>query len=310
MKVRYGQIALLLIGIVLLSLVVTAFVGVRYPVKSGGKLSVVASFYPMYTATLQVVGDSDGVVVTCLTQPTAGCLHDYQLSPSERIALEQADLLILNGAGAESFLEPVLDQLSARAVDTSTGLTEESHHDHGHDHDGHTHAVNEHLWISPTQYTQQVQAICDALCKADPINADTYRANTARYREQIAAVQGELTEIAAALPLDRAVLFHDSMAYLAEALALPVVGSLPIGEDQGFSAADVKAVADAVSGQAVLFLYDDQYDTQQEGLMAYAARSASVTLNSAVLPVKGVAAQDAWLYAMEHNLQALKEVAG
>lgn len=309
MKVRYRRIVLLLISITVLSLGMTALFGVRRTEKKES-LSVVASFYPMYTATLQVVGEVNGVSVHCLTQPTAGCLHEYQLSPDERMTLEKADLLILNGAGAEEFLEPVLFQLSAAVADTSVGLDlPEGCHDHGDEHDGHGHRVNEHCWMSPSLYAQQVQAICEALCECDPSNADIYRANTAQYRRKIEEVDKRLTATAAALPFDKAVLFHDSMAYMAETLGLVTVGSLPIGEEQGFSAAEVKTVADAVQGQSVLFLYDEQYALRQEGLMAYAAHSAAVSLNSAVLPIDGVAPQEVWLQAMEKNIQALEEAA-
>ena len=309
MKVRYRQIAALLIGILVLSGGLTALFGVRQT-KDEQRLSVVASFYPMYTATLQVVGEVDGISVECLTRPSAGCLHDYQLSPSERMTLGKADLLILNGAGAEAFLEPVLPQLSAVVADTSAQLAlEDAHHDHGDEHHGHDHSAGEHCWMSPALYTQQVQAICEALCEIDPQNATYYRGNAERYCRRIAAVEQGLREVAASLPFDKAVLFHDSLAPTAEALGLSVIGSLPIGEEQGFSVAEVRAVADAVKGQWVLFLYDDQYAVQQEGLMAYAAHSASVSLSSAVLPIDGVPPQDVWLHAMENNIRELKEAA-
>ena len=306
MKIRYKEIALLLIGIVVLSLGLTALGGVRRD-DEDDTLSVVASFYPMYTATLQVVGEVEGVSVHCLTQPTAGCLHDYQLSLAERMTLEKADLLILNGGGAEAFLDPVLPQLAASVTDTSEGLVAEECHEH--EHHGHEHGAGEHGWMSPSVYAEQVQAICEALCELDPKNATYYRGNAEGYRRQIDAVGQQLAEVAEQLPFDTAVLFHDSATYTAELLGLSVIGSLPIGEEQGFSVAEVKAVADAVKGRAVLFLYDDQYVAQQEGLMAYAACSASVALNSAVLPIDGVPPEKVWLCAMEENIQALKEVA-
>ncbi len=302
MKTRYGQVVLLLVIVLVLSLGLTAFLGVRRTEKESGKLSVVASFYPMYTATLQVVGESDGVTVSCLAQPTAGCLHDYQLSPAERLTLEQADVLILNGAGAEAFLEPLLPQLSAVTVETAG----ESHEEH--DHGDHTHSDDQHAWVNPAHYRQQVQAICDALCEADPERAAMYRENTVRYCEQIDAVATRLSAAASALSADKAVLFHDSMGCLAEALGLEVVGRLPIGEEQGFSAADIREVAEAVKGEAVLFLYDSQYAVLQEGLTSYAENGVSGVFYSAVLPVDGVKDKDAWLQAMEKNIRELEKV--
>lgn len=307
MKVPYRAIALLLIGITVLALGLTALGGVR-SADDGDDLSVVASFYPMYTATLRVVGDVSGVAVHCLTRPTTGCLHDYQLSPSERMSLERADLLILNGGGAESFLEHTLTQIEATVVDT-TADAELMETCGGHEHEGHEHHANEHGWMSPAIYAEQVQAICEALCKADPENAETYRANAARYRLEIDEIGRELAAVSAQLPFDKAALFHDSLAYTAEVLGLTTVGTLPIGEEGALSAQEIRAVADAIKGRAVLFLYDEQYTVQQEGLMSYAAHSAAVSLNSAVRPIKGTAPEDVWVAAMRQNIRALKEVA-
>ena len=305
MKVRYGQIAWLLAAIVVVSLGLTALCGVKPTAASEDKLSVVASFYPMYTAALRVAEGSNGVAVRCLTQPSVGCVHDHQLTPTERAVLEQADLLILNGAGAEEFLEPLLPQLSATVVNTVARGRSSDHEDHEH----HEHHHNEHIWMDPAIYTVQVMAVCEALCTVDVENMALYRQNAERYVSEIEAAAVEFSAAAEALNLEKAVLFHDSMAYVAESVGLSVAGVLPIGEEQGFAAAEVAAVADAIRGQAVLFLYDDQYPLQMTQLTAYAERSAVVALNSAVRPVQGVEDKDTWLWALRNNTQKLREAA-
>src|SRR5712691_4583870 len=50
--------------------------------KPAGPFKVLCSFYPMYVMALNVVGDTPGVEVECLTEPMVGCLHDYQLTPA------------------------------------------------------------------------------------------------------------------------------------------------------------------------------------------------------------------------------------
>lgn len=103
MKRLYGGVLLLMAGIAAVSIGITALLG-QYRTRREDGFAVMASFYPMYTAALQVAEGIDGVTVSCLTQPQTGCLHDYQLSPGEMIALKEADILVLNGAGAETFL--------------------------------------------------------------------------------------------------------------------------------------------------------------------------------------------------------------
>lgn len=305
-KRKRMSIALMLLGIAVLSLGLTAIGGAWPSTEPDNRVSVVASFYPMYTATLRVAGNSNGVSVCCLTQPTTGCVHEHQLSPAERATLETADVLILNGAGAEEFLTAVIPQLSATVVDTAEELLL---HEEEHEHEGHTHTVNEHIWLNPTYYARQVAAIREALCAADAENAAVYRENAERYLQEIEEVAGELASVAETLPFRKVLLFHESMQYLAEAMQLESLGTLSIGEDDGFSAAEVAAVADRLVGQSILFLYDSQYPRQLTQLAAYAQSSAAVDLNSAVTPVDGVADADVWVYAMKQNLRAIQEAA-
>lgn len=126
-----------------------------------------ASFYPVYIAALNLADGVEGVEVVSLTGPTTGCLHDYQLSPDNRITLSGASVLAVNGAGAESFLDGVLAQSpDLPVVDTSAGvpLIESGEH---HEHEGHDHSeqeevfYNEHIWTSPDRYRRQVENLRD-----------------------------------------------------------------------------------------------------------------------------------------------------
>ena len=308
MKRGVGSIALLLCLIFFVSLGLTAVFGVKAPQKTDD-MTVVASFYPLYTAALNVVGTCDGVTVSCLTKPQAGCLHDYQLSPAERAALGEADVLLQNGAGMESFLETALESLSELTViDTSTGLELLTCEEHEHSHDQHHHhSVNAHLWVDPVLYAEQVKRVRDGLCAADPAHAAEYISNTEAYLQKIAAVEQELSAVTS--PLTHALLFHESVAYAARALHLETVGALSLGENEAASAAELVELANALKGKAVLLLYDKQYTAQYESLAQYADKAAIVRWDTAVQPINGVAAEDAWLFAMRQNINALKEAA-
>ena len=60
---------------------------------------------PTYLATLNVAKDADGVMVQNLSQPSTGCLHDYTLTTEDMKNLSKADVLVINGAGMEGYLE-------------------------------------------------------------------------------------------------------------------------------------------------------------------------------------------------------------
>jgi zinc transport system substrate-binding protein len=54
---------------------------------------IVTSFYPIYIMTLNVTKDVEGVRVVNMAPPSAGCLHDYQLTPADLKVIESAQFI-------------------------------------------------------------------------------------------------------------------------------------------------------------------------------------------------------------------------
>ncbi len=308
---HYGLVVLLMAGILALSAVVTAFTGTVGLPRRGQ--TVVTTTYPVYVAVQNILGDTDGVAVENLTGSAAGCLHDYQLSPANRITLEGASLVLLNGGGAESFLGDTLAALpDLPTVDTSAGVSLlESCHDHDHPHggeptDGHTHAANEHLWVSPTRYAAQVAAATQALCALDPDNAAVYTANGEAYRQRVLAVGARLRAAADKLSSKTCVIFHDSLAYLADELGLTVAASLHVGEESGVSAADLAAAQQAATQDPnILLLYDSQYTVRYPAIDALVPAAHVLTVDTAVI---GRGRASDWLDAMAANAKLFENI--
>ena len=290
------KIIALLCGIAVVSLGITAFTGVPHTARDG--VQITASFYPVYIAAKQVAGDIDGVQVTNLVDDRVGCLHDYQLSPDDRMELDRADVLIMNGAGAEPFLTAVKDTVPT-VVDLSAGMTlcESDHaHEHEHEHeDGES--ANPHVWVSPLRYRQQIDALANGLAAADPANAAAYRANADAYIQKIDAVWARMQAAAKTVQDTPTVVFHDSLVYVAQDLHLNVAASLNVGEDSGVSAHALAETEQAVRGQgSVLFLYDSQYDTvQYTYLQDLCDNATAIQVDTCVA---GENDADRWLYAM------------
>ncbi len=306
----YGRVAVLMVSIVLLSVWVTALTGADK--VSHREKMVVTTNYPLYVAVRNIIGDSDTVTVENLTGAASGCLHDYQLTPANRITLDAASLVLLNGGGAENFLADTLAAMpELPTVDTSAdvALLESCvDHDHSHGTEGeeHTHTVNEHLWVSPTRYAAQVNAVAEALCALDAASAATYRANAQAYSQQVLAVGARLRAAADKLSSKRCVIFHDSLAYLADELGLTVVASLHVGEESGVSAAALAQAQQVVAQDPqMLLLYDSQYSVRYPSVDATVSAGHVLTVNTAV---SGRGGTDDWLVAMEHNAEILENV--
>ena len=296
---QYGSVVVLLACILALSVGVTVLTGNLTLVPCRCTTTpVLATTYPIYVAAQRVVGqNSDIITVTRLDGAASGCLHDYQMSPSDRKAVQEAHLILMNGAGAETFLHGIVEE--SKCVDTSAGLDRlcaEHDHDHGEHH--HEEEYNEHVWLSPARYIKQVEAVRDALCAIDPEMSHVYVANAADYISEILAIQQEMETLAASLKDRPCVLFHDSMAYLAADLGLDVKLTLSVEGESGLSAADLKQVeALATEYPDLLLLYDTQYALRYDGVAG-----TPVTIRTAV--------QEDWLTAMRENVKNLNHIAG
>ena len=313
---HYGRVALLMAGIVLLGSGLTILCGQGTP-ASDDACTVVTTTYPLYVAAENVLGDIPGVHLENLTGSAAGCLHDYQLSPANRIQLNRAKLVLTNGGGAEVFLEDVLPTLKATVCNTGEGIDfltsahEHHHHDEDdHDEDGdHDHeeaALNEHIWVSPTRHARQVRAVTAALVELLPEHAGELTANGEAYAAAVEAVGEELKAAAATLPSKKCVTFHESLAYLADDLGLTVVAALNVGEESGVSAGDLATAQRAVEEDpAVLLLYDNQYTVRYSALDRAVPASHAPALDTAV---KGKGTARDWLDAMEKNAALLRGV--
>lgn len=296
----YRAVAAVLAAILLLSVGLTVLTGgLTLRRVKDDRDTVLATTYPLYVAAQRIIGGNAPIALTRLDGSAAGCLHDYQLSPSDRKALQDADLILLNGAGAESFLEGIANE--KKCVDTSAGLDllcSAHDHDHGGEEHHHEEEYNEHVWLSPALYAKQVEAVLNALITLDSNNEETYRRNATEYLTHIYAIQVELAVLKTELEGAPCVLFHDSMAYLAADLGLDVKLTLSVEGESGLSAADLKQVeALAADYPDLLLFYDVQYALRYDGVAG-----TPVTINTAVL------GPNDWIDAMEYNIEMLRAI--
>lgn len=201
--------------------------------------TIVTSFFPIYVFTLNLTDGIDGLQVVCLTPPTAGCLHDYQLQTGDMKRLAQADVFLINGAGMEAYLPNVAEAFpELPIVDASRGVTllescvEHNHH-HDHEeaeeepgHDDHSHEVNAHIWLDARNAIIMVNNLADGLIARYPQHAQAIAANRDRYVARLEALDAELTAGLAGLPHTDVITFHEAFPYFADAYGLHVVGVL------------------------------------------------------------------------------------
>ena len=230
----------------------------------GQKLQVVTTILTTTLFTKAVAGDC--AQVSSLL-PAGADSHTYQARPQDVASLGKAQVLVINGLGMESFLEPVLKGAENKAlitIDSSVGIKplameEEDDHGHGHhhhDHDhGHAHgdgeeAVNPHVWLDPTLAAKQVETIRDGLMKADPSCADGYRNRADAYITKLQQLDGELATELAPFKGRTVVSFHEALPYFTRRYGLSDEALVTLPEDQP-SPADVQRINEVLKANKI-----------------------------------------------------------
>lgn len=277
--------------------------------------TVVTSFYPIYLFALNLLDGVDGVEVTNLTEPTTGCLHDYQLQTGDMKTLSRADAFLINGAGMEGYLEGVFEAFPALPViDASTGVTlleDCSDHDHdehdGHDHD---HAYNAHIWLDAQNAILMVNNLADGLIAALPQHADAIAANRDAYIARLTTLDAEIESALATVPRKDIITFHEAFPYFAHAYGLNVAAVINRDPDDALSPRQLAELCKTVEslGAPPLFV-EPQYEDKAAQTISRETGAAIHTLDPIVT---GPAAAPLTHYedVMRQNLAVLMAALG
>ena len=266
------------------------------PARAEEPLRVVTSFYPVYVAALNVSAGVPGVEVHNLTSPHIGCLHDYQLTAGDVRQLADADLLLANGAGMETFLGKVKEQSpSLHVVEVSEGIPLM---------DG-----NPHVWVSFEGASRQVDNIAEALALAAPEKADAFRANAATYKAALAALDEKMKSALAPYAGAPIVTFHEAFPYFARDYKLDLVGVIAREPGTEPSARELADTIGLVRERKVKALFaEPQFPDKSAQVISRETGVEVHELDPVVTgPSEPSEARGAFLRAMEKNLGVLQE---
>ena len=204
------------------------------------EVNIVTTTRPIYTFTQRLCSGTDLKIAQLVTE-NVSCLHDYTLKVGQMQLLEQADVVVISGAGLEDFLEDALDSAD-RIVDASAGLSllEGAHHVHDH-HEGHSHEEDPHIWLSPKNSAFMAQNICENMCKLYPEHAQTFQANLKVLLSDLDALQKYGEESLRNLSSRELITFHDGFSYLAESFDLTIL--MAIEEESGSEASAMQLIS-------------------------------------------------------------------
>lgn len=290
------------------------------PVTAEETHTVAASFYPVWIFAQNILKDIDAIQPVCLTAPSTGCLHDYQLLTGDMMTLHTADALLINGAGMEGYLDKVIREMPGLVIiDSSRGialLEDEHDHDHEQTHpepDEHDHEEgNAHIWLDPRNAIRMVQNLTDGLCALYPQYAGQMKENADAYIAVLEATDAALRAAIEALPRKDIVTFHEAFPYFAEAYGLHIVAVVAFEPEEPLAPAGMmKLCRDIMLNEngdprdplPPLFT-EPQYSGKAAQTVSAETGAPLYTLDPIVT---GDGAADSYERAMQYNLLVLTE---
>lgn len=242
LRVAPLRVAPLVIAALALSACATS--GVAADGTVGGKLAIVASFYPLQFATQQVGGDF--VAVTSLTRPGAEP-HDIELTPRDVATVSRASLVVY-----EKGLQGAVDQaVESEGGDRSLDVAPAAHLDlrlaSG--------ITDPHFWLDPQRYSEVATVIAGRLARIDPAHRADFEKNAKVFEDKLTALSGELTTGLASCQRRDIVTSHSAFAYFANRFGMRQIAINGISPDQEPKAGALAAVSTYAKAHGVTTIY-------------------------------------------------------
>lgn len=200
------------------------------PLANGEKLHVVA--------TTSIVADvvsnvGAGWIDLHTLIPPDTDPHTFEPTPRDASAIHDANVVFVNGAGLETFLDKLLTSAGDQVVVVSVSegvdlLSVEGQEEHGDDEHDHEQEVDPHTWFDPNSVIVWVDNIERALAQLDPSHAEQYAESAAAYRAELMELDQWVRDQLAPIPeADRKLVTdHTVFGYLARRYELEQVGAV------------------------------------------------------------------------------------
>ncbi len=257
---------------------------------------VVTTIKPLHAIASTVM---EGVGTPLVLIDGAASPHGFSLKPSQARQLQDADAVFWIGpeltpslakpissmAGHAAVVELMnakgIEHLSFRSgADFDTNDTghdhddgeeghEDDHHESthvGHNSDeGHAHESGEdpHIWLNPDNGIAIADTMAATLAKIDPVNAETYRENAARFTKQIKALEVEIQSELRPLADRKFLVFHDAYHHFEHHFGVEASGSITLSPESISSADRLAEAQEKIRELNVVCVFQEpQFDSK------------------------------------------------
>lgn len=269
------------------------------------KIQVYTSFYAMYDFTKKVGGDKINVtnLVPSGTEP-----HDWEPSTTDVANLEKADVLVYSGAGMEHWIDKVSKTLKNEKLIKVEASKEVKLMDNPEKDEADL-KYDPHVWLYPMNAKKEMEAIKEALVKADPSNKDYYESNYEENTKKLDDLDKEFKDTTSKFKKKDIVVAHQAFGYICAAYGLNQVPIEGLQADAEPTAAKMAEIAEFAKKNDVKYIfYEDLISPKVSQAIAKEIGAKTEVLN----PLEGLDDEDIkagkeYFSVMRDNLEMLKK---
>ncbi|BBP42922.1 zinc ABC transporter substrate-binding protein [Thiosulfativibrio zosterae] len=249
-------------------------------------LTIVATIPPVGSLALPFMSDKDQLSVILTTGQSP---HGFQMRPSHRLQLEQADLILAVGTGVDAWSEKVLKTMPEKVIwmQKQPGLVKFSqrndekwpkhshpsnaaaeHHEAGHEEHEHKHEheheqstadyyQDPHIWLSPKNGELMGSAIANRLMTLEPQRTLDIQQKLVAWQESMAALDKKIAQQLAAVKSQPFLVLHDAFQYFEKHYQLYGVGAIQVNPELKPSLKKVLALRAQIQKDGVVCVFKE-----------------------------------------------------
>jgi zinc/manganese transport system substrate-binding protein len=237
--------------------------------------------------------------------------HSYEASARDQLAVNDADVVVANGGGYDSFIDTLAEAAGNSNIVYAYLPEEGKEEDHAavegdHDHD-HAHG-NEHVWYDFHVVEDFATRLAEQLKTLDPDNTAQYTANLEEFLVGIESLEERAAVVAGSVSGARVISSEPVADYLLDELGLtnitPESFSQAIEEELDVSPADLLEIQNLISTNSVdLFVVNIQTGSVQiDALVELSEANGVAVIQVSELLPEGLG----YLAWMEQNISAIE----
>ncbi|MGM7699195.1 metal ABC transporter solute-binding protein, Zn/Mn family [Microbacterium sp. A84] len=303
-----------------------------------GSIQVIASTNVYGSLAEQIGGDR--VEVTSIVTSAAQDPHSYEASARDRLSVQNAELVIRNGGGYDSFIDALLGDSDAHVLTAvefahgypgNEGHESEGHEDaeddhaaeeeHGHaeeehdhaeeanEHEGHDHieGFNEHVWFDPHTMIHVVEGIAEELTELDPKGKADFTAAADAIVAELESFEADLETLGAEADGASVFITEPLPGYIATAAGLtdvtPVGFAESVEEGNDVAPATLLAALEVIdSGDVQVLLTNAQTGGAETQRVEDAAEAAGIPIVTFTELLEDGSSYAEWMHDAIQNL--------